>query len=103
MTTERLPRIYLSPPHLGNKEQQYVQEAFTTNWIAPLGPNVEAFEREMAAYAGCNGATALSSGTAALHLALRLAGVGADDTVFVSSLTFIASINPILYQGASPY
>lgn len=102
MITERLPRIYLSPPHLGNKEQQYVQEAFSTNWIAPLGPNVDAFEQEMAAYAGCNGAAALSSGTAALHLALRLAGVGAEDTVFVSSLTFIASINPILYQGAEP-
>lgn len=102
MFTEQAPRIYLSPPHMGPNEQRYIQEAFATNWIAPLGPNVEAFERELAAYAGARAATALSSGTAGLHLALRLAGVGQGDTVFVSTLTFVASINPILYQGATP-
>ncbi|MBB6674817.1 DegT/DnrJ/EryC1/StrS family aminotransferase [Cohnella nanjingensis] len=87
---------------MGDQEQAYVREAFATNWIAPLGPHVEAFERELAAYAGCEGAAALSSGTAAIHLALRLAGVGPGDDVFVSSLTFVASVNPILYQGANP-
>jgi len=95
-------RIYLSPPHMGKYEQQYIQEAFATNWIAPLGPHVEAFERELAAYVGAKGAVALSSGTAAIHLALRLIGVGAGDTVFCSTLTFVASANPILYQGATP-
>ncbi|MCC3375557.1 DegT/DnrJ/EryC1/StrS aminotransferase family protein [Cohnella sp. REN36] len=99
---DRPPRIFLSPPHIGEREQIYVREAFDTNWIAPLGPHVEAFEQELAAYAGCAGAAALSSGTAAIHLALRLAGVGPGDDVFVSSLTFVASVNPILYQGANP-
>ena len=75
-------------------------EAFDSNWIAPLGPQVDAFEREMAEYLGIKGAVALSSGTAAIHLALRFLGVGAGDVVFCSSLTFIASANPVLYQGA---
>mgnify|MGYP001943604903 FL=1 len=83
-------------------EQQYISEAFTSNWIAPLGPNVEAFEREVADYVGVKGAVALSSGTAAIHLALRLLGVRPGDMVFCSSLTFVASANPIVYQGAEP-
>ncbi|MBU7315552.1 DegT/DnrJ/EryC1/StrS family aminotransferase [Paenibacillus oleatilyticus] len=95
-------RIYLSPPHMGQEEQQWVQQAFATNWIAPLGPNVDVFEKEIAGYVGAGGALALSSGTAAIHLALRLLGVGAGDTVFCSSLTFVASVNPVMYQGAEP-
>jgi pyridoxal phosphate-dependent aminotransferase EpsN len=95
-------RIFLSPPHMGKEEQQWVQEAFATNWIAPLGPNVDAFESDIASYVGARGALSLSSGTAAIHLALRLLGVGAGDVVFCSTLTFVASINPVLYQGAEP-
>jgi len=95
-------RIYLSSPHMSGYEQEYIDEAFATNWIAPLGPNVDAFERELAAHVGSEGAVALSSGTAAIHLALRLLGVGQGDTVFCPSLTFIASVNPVLYQGAKP-
>ncbi len=95
-------RIYLSSPHMGGDEQQFVSEAFETNWIAPLGPNVNAFEAELANYVGSKGAVALSSGTAAIHLSLRLLGVGPGDLVFCSSLTFIASANPILYQIAEP-
>lgn len=81
---------------------KYVQDAFQTNWIAPLGPNVDAFEKEIASYVGVNDAVAVSSGTAAIHLALSLLGVGKGDTVFCSTLTFVASANPILYQGAEP-
>jgi pyridoxal phosphate-dependent aminotransferase EpsN len=95
-------RIYLSPPDIGPDEQAFVAEAFASNWIAPLGPQVDAFEREFAACVGVPHAVALSSGTAALHLALRLAGVGPGDEVLCSSLTFVASANPILYQGATP-
>ncbi|WP_342415748.1 aminotransferase class I/II-fold pyridoxal phosphate-dependent enzyme [Paenibacillus sp. FSL R10-2782] len=95
-------RIYLSSPHMGGFEQQYITEAFETNWIAPLGKNVDAFESEVANYLGCGGAVALSSGTAAIHLSLILLGVEKDDIVFCSSLTFVASANPILYQGAIP-
>jgi len=83
-------------------EQEYIKEAFDSNWIAPLGPQVTAFEQEMAAYTGAKSALALSSGTAAIHLALRLLGVGQGDIVFCSSLTFIGSVNPILYLGAIP-
>jgi pyridoxal phosphate-dependent aminotransferase EpsN len=83
-------------------EEEYIKEAFASNWIAPLGPHVTAFEQEVATYSGIKGALALSSGTAALHLALRLLGVGQGDIVFCSSLTFIGSVNPILYQGAEP-
>lgn len=97
-----MPRIYLSSPHMGPDEEGLVREAFATNWIAPLGPHVDAFERELAAYVGIGHAAALSSGTAALHLALRLLGVGRDDEVICSSLTFSASANPIAYQGARP-
>ena len=95
-------RIFLSPPHMSGNEMKYVQEAFQTNWIAPLGPNVDAFEKEIAGYVGVNDAVAVSSGTAAIHLALSLLGVGKGDTVFCSTLTFVASANPILYQGAEP-
>jgi pyridoxal phosphate-dependent aminotransferase EpsN len=95
-------RIYLSPPHMSGLEQQYVAEAFDTNWIAPVGPHVDAFEREFAENVGASYAVAVSSGTAALHLALLLAGVAKDDTVLVSTLTFSASVNPILYLGARP-
>ena len=95
-------RIYLSPPHLGTREREYVELAFRTNWIAPLGPNVDQFERELAEKVGAKGAVALSSGTAAIHMALKLLGVGRGDRVFVSSLTFIASVNPVLYEGGVP-
>lgn len=95
-------QILLSTPHMGSLEREYVDEAFRTNWIAPLGPNVDAFERELAAYVGIGHAAAVVSGTAALHLALRLIGVGRGDRVFCSSFTFVASANPILYEGAVP-
>jgi len=87
---------------MSGNEQKYINEAFETNWIAPLGPNVNAFEKELAAYAGTEGAAATSSGTAAIHLALELVGVKRGDRVFCSSLTFVASANPILYLGAEP-
>lgn len=100
MTTRE--RIYLSPPHLGERETDYVDSAFETNWIAPLGPNVEAFEHEFAAHVGSGHALALCSGTAGLHLALLEAGVVQDDEVFVSDLTFVASANAVAYLGARP-
>jgi dTDP-4-amino-4,6-dideoxygalactose transaminase len=96
------PRIQLSVPHMGGLERKYVAEAFDTNWLAPLGPNVDAFETEMATYVGSKHAAALSSGTAAIHLALRLLDIGRGDVVFCSSFTFVASANPILYQAATP-
>ena len=95
-------RIFLSSPHMSGNEQNYINEAFDTNWIAPLGPNVDAFEKEIASYVGVEDAAALSSGTAAIHLALRLLDVRTGDKVFCSSLTFIASANPISYEGAEP-
>lgn len=95
-------RVYLSPPHMGGLERKYVDEAFQSNWVAPLGPNVDAFEREFADCVGARHAAALSSGTAALHLGLLLAGVEPGDEVVVSSLTFVASVNPIRYVGAHP-
>jgi dTDP-4-amino-4,6-dideoxygalactose transaminase len=94
--------ILLSSPHLGEHEREFVEEAFRTNWIAPLGPNVDAFERELAERVGVPHAAALSSGTAAIHLALILLGVERGDVVFCSALTFAASANPIVYQGAEP-
>ena len=97
MKRQRSNRIYLSPPHMSGREEEYIREAFASNWIAPLGPHVQAFEEEVAAYCGARGALAVSSGTAAIHLALRLLGVSQGDYVFCSSLTFIASVNPILY------
>lgn len=95
-------RVYLSPPHMSGKEIEFIKEAFASNWVAPLGPHVDAFELEMAKRVGCRRALALSSGTAAIHLALRLSGVGQGDLVFCSSLTFIGSVNPVLYLGAEP-
>ena len=95
-------RIYLSSPTMHGDEQKFVQEAFDTNWVAPLGPNVNALEKEMAEYTGCGHAAALSSGTAAIHLALKLLGIGHDDMVFVSDLTFSATCNPIRYEDAIP-
>lgn len=95
-------RIYLSSPTMHGDEQRFVAEAFDTNWVAPLGPNVNNFETEIAAYTGCGYAAALSAGTAAIHLGLKLLGVGEGDVVFVSSLTFSASCNPIVYEKATP-
>jgi pyridoxal phosphate-dependent aminotransferase EpsN len=95
-------RIYLSPPDVGSAEIEHVLEAFQSNWIAPAGPNLDAFEQEFAIRVGSKHAVAVSSGTAALHLALRLAGVGPGDEVLCSSLTFIASAAPITYLGAKP-
>lgn len=94
--------ILLSTPHMGDQELAFINQAFDTNWIAPLGPNVDSFERELAEKVKIGHAAALSSGTAAIHLALLILGVGARDRVFCSSLTFVASANPILYQGAEP-
>jgi len=97
-----MTRIYLSPPHMTGKEQQLVNEAFDSNWIAPLGPHVNGFEKEMCAKLGVGHACALSSGTGGLHLALLMLGVGRDDEVWCSSLTFAASANAITYVGAVP-
>ena len=99
---DAVPRIYLSPPHLSGRELELLREAVDSNWVAPLGPQVDAFERELAEVAGVPHALALSSGTAALHLALIVLGIGAGDEVACSSLTFSASANPVLYVGASP-
>jgi pyridoxal phosphate-dependent aminotransferase EpsN len=95
-------RVYLSPPHLGEEEFRLVTDAFDSNWIAPLGPHVDAFEKEFAEAVQVPYASALSSGTAALHLAMRILGVGPGDEVVCSSLTFCASANPITYEGARP-
>ncbi|MCU0543791.1 MAG: DegT/DnrJ/EryC1/StrS family aminotransferase [Oscillatoriaceae cyanobacterium Prado104] len=95
-------QILLSTPHMGELELQFVKEAFDTNWIAPVGPHVDAFEREFCELVGSSHAAAVSSGTAALHLALRLIGVSAGDEVFCSTLTFIATASPITYLGAKP-
>lgn len=95
-------RIYLSCPTMHGEELEYVHEAFDTNWVAPLGPNVNEFEKEVAAYVGGGYASALSSGTAAIHLALIIAGVKRDDIVFAQSLTFSATVNPAVYLGAKP-
>ncbi len=103
MKTTVQHKIWLSSPHMGGTEQQYVKEAFDTNWIAPLGPNVNGFETDIAEYLG-NGVHvgALSSGTAAIHLGLQLLGVEKGDEVLCQSFTFSASANPILYLGAIP-
>jgi dTDP-4-amino-4,6-dideoxygalactose transaminase len=97
-------RIYLSSPHMSDEgyEKAFIEEAFATNWIAPLGPNVDAFEKELAEKVGVKAAVALSSGTAAIHLALKAVGVGEGDIVFCQDLTFAATANPIRYQGAIP-
>lgn len=95
-------RIYLSPPHMNGYEMGYIQDAFDKNWIAPLGENVDAFERSLCDYVGLKFGLALSSGTAGIHLALNYFGVGPGDYVFCSSLTFAGSCNPIMYQYATP-
>lgn len=95
-------RIYLSPPHMTGREMDFIRDVFESNWIAPLGPHVDAFEQEMASYIGVKGALALSSGTAAIHLGLKLLWVEQGDVVFCSSLTFSASVNPVMYVGATP-
>ncbi len=98
-----MPRLFLSPPHLTGSELELVREAIESNWIAPLGPHVDAFEQELSAATGAPNALALSSGTAALHLALVVLGIGAGDEVACSSLTFAASANAIVYSGARPF
>src|SRR5699024_10418407 len=99
-----MDRIFLSSPHMSDEgyEQQFIQEAFDTNWIAPLGENVNKFEEELAEMVKIGHATALSSGTAAIHLALKAVGVSEGDIVFCQSLTFSATANPIIYEGAKP-
>lgn len=99
MSTEK---IWLSSPHMGENEQKFVNEAFDTNWIAPLGPHVNGFEKDIQDYNKVAHASALSSGTAAIHLALILNNVGEGDYVLVQSFTFSATVNPIIYQGATP-
>jgi pyridoxal phosphate-dependent aminotransferase EpsN len=94
--------IYLSPPHMGKAELELVKDAFASNWIAPVGPHIDNFEKEFAEYLGVRHAAALSSGTAAIHLALRLLGVKPGDEVLCSTLTFAASANPIVYEGGTP-
>lgn len=95
-------KIWLSSPHMGGNEQVYVKEAFDTNWIAPLGPHVDGFETDLAKFTGVTDVAALSSGTAAIHLALIILEVKAGDEVICQSFTFSASANPIAYQGATP-
>jgi len=96
------PKIWLSSPHMSGKEFEFVTEAFDTNWIAPLGPHVDGFEKDLCDFTGSKNAAALSAGTAAIHLALIILGVEAGDEVICQSFTFSASANPIVYQGASP-
>lgn len=99
-----MAHIFLASPHMSTEgfEQEYVKEAFDTNWIAPLGKNVNEFEKELASYVGAKDAAALSAGSAALHLALKAAGVKEGDTVFCQSLTFSATVNPVIYEKAVP-
>jgi pyridoxal phosphate-dependent aminotransferase EpsN len=97
-----MPRLFLSPPDVGPRERELLLDAFDSNWIAPLGPHVDAFEREFAEFVGLDDAAALSSGTAALHLALVLLGVSPGDDVIVPSLTFAATANAVTYVGARP-
>jgi dTDP-4-amino-4,6-dideoxygalactose transaminase len=95
-------RIYLSPPHMSGTEMKYIKEAFNQNWVAPLGPNVDNFENLLEHFCNVKYAAALSSGTAGIHLALILLGVKAGDEVIASTFTFSATVNPIVYQGATP-
>jgi Predicted pyridoxal phosphate-dependent enzyme apparently involved in regulation of cell wall biogenesis len=97
-------KIYLASPHMSDEgfEMAYIKEAFSTNWIAPLGPNVNEFEKEFASKVGVRYAAALNTGTAAIHLALRAVGVGEGDIVFCPTLTFSATVNPIIYEKAIP-
>jgi dTDP-4-amino-4,6-dideoxygalactose transaminase len=98
-----MPRVYLSPPHLSGREAELIADAIASNWIAPLGPHVDAFEAELAAVAGVEHAVALSSATAALHLALVVLGIGAGHEVACSGFTFAASANAVTYSGATPF
>jgi len=95
-------KIWLSSPHMGGSEHKFVQDAFDTNWIAPVGPYIQKFEEALVGYSGVKHVAALSSGTAAIHLALIILGVKSGDEVICSSFTFSASANPICYLGASP-
>ena len=95
-------KIWLSPPHISDNEKKYVDEAFSQNWIAPAGPHINRFEEKISNISNDYGVAALSSGTAAIHLALILLGIKEDDIVICSSFTFSASVNPIIYQGAKP-
>lgn len=97
-----MQRIFLSPPHMSGKEQEYINEVFKSNYIAPLGEYVNKFEASVSNYAGAPDALALNSGTSAIHLALRVLGIGAGDVVLASTFTFMASVSPVLYQGATP-
>src|SRR5690606_12511525 len=96
-----LKKIWLSSPHMGGGELKYIHQAFDQNWVAPLGPNVEGFEKDLENFLGAGHVAALSAGTGALHLALILLGVERGDEVLCQSMTFSASANPILYQGAT--
>ncbi len=95
-------RIFMSSPTMHEEEQQFIKKAFDTNWVAPLGENVNEFENEIAKYIGCKGASAMVSGTAAIHMAVKLAGVEKGDIVLCSDLTFSATVNPVLYEGGIP-
>lgn len=95
-------RIYLSPPHMSGEELELVKDVFADNWIAPVGPHLNTFEQQFAEYVGAKYAVALSSGTAGIHLALLTLGIEAGDEIIVSTLTFAASVNPIIYLGAKP-
>jgi dTDP-4-amino-4,6-dideoxygalactose transaminase len=97
-----MSRLYLSPPHMSGGEQALIEDAFRSNWVAPLGPHVDALEEEFCKVVGVRHAAALSSGTSALHLAIRLAGIRRGDEVLCSTLTFVASANPIVYEGGIP-
>lgn len=97
-----MKRIYLSPPHMGPDEIELVRDVFASNWIAPLGPHVDAFEQEFCRRVGVAHSVALSSGTAAIHLALRMLGLRPGEEVFCSTLTFIATANPVVYEGGRP-
>jgi len=101
MSDNKLKRIFLSPPHMGGEEMRFIKEAFESNYIAPLGPQVDAFEREFAERVGIPYAVALCSGTAAMHLALRILGIESGDNVIAPSLTFIGGVSPVVYQGAT--
>lgn len=95
-------RIYMASPTMHGKEREYVKDAFDSNWIAPLGPHVDAFEESVISYTGCVNSCALSSGTAALHLAMRMLNIAPGDVVFCQSLTFSASCNPVVYERGTP-
>ncbi|WP_317241751.1 DegT/DnrJ/EryC1/StrS family aminotransferase [Hymenobacter sp. 5414T-23] len=102
MRSQDYDRIFLSPPHLGRHELNYLHKAIEDNWVAPAGPNLDGFERDICDFTGAGHCVALTSGTAAIHLGLRLLGVGPGDEVLCPSFTFVATANPILYLGGTP-